>query len=164
MVVQILMIVVVSQGCVFSNDIPHKTDAEMIQHFHENKAGFESLLEMVREDQQKVGDRLFRIDHDWNEPNDLDSYGVGPERISEYRRLFKELGVPRGFYAYDQDTYLFVASSVGIAVSGSSKGYVWSGKPLERIINSDLDEFQRSKRQHFLCRPIEGNWYLERSD
>jgi hypothetical protein len=163
LIVSTALFIFASQGCLLSRDIPHKSDDEMIQQFRENKIGFENLLEMIREDQEKIGDRLFRIDDDWTEPKDLEAYDISASRVREYRRRFEEVGVPRGFYAYNNDTYLFVASATGMATSGSSKGYVWKSSRPDRVVEADLDEYQKVHHEYMALRPIEGNWYLESS-
>lgn len=145
----------------FSRDIPHKSDQEMMERFRENKSECEVLLQMIKEDQAKIGG-LFRIDDDWTEPEDLGALGIDCERVQKYRKIFREIGIPRGFYAYDSDAYYFVASSRGIAGSGTSKGYAWRSTTPERLIDGDLDEY-RSKRNfgYLAFRSIEGNWYLQ---
>jgi len=158
----ILVITAIALGC---KDITHKSDAEMISHFHENRDGFERLLQMIREDEQKLGKTLFRIDEDWTHPENLSEYSVSAERVRNYRKIFRELAIPRGFYAFGEgDFYRFVASAQGISVSGSSKGFVRSSKPPASLIHGDLDTYHREtvNPNDFIFRPIEGNWYLVR--
>ena len=152
-------------GCGFPGDIAHKSDTQMIEHFRKNKAGFENLLEMIRQDEKKVGDRLFRIDNNWTAPEDLEKYGISKERVEEYRKIFRQLDIPRGFYAYrDGKDYRFVSSAQGLGVSGSSKGYWWTEEPPKSLIEGDLDKYhmESEKPNDFVFRHIEGNWYLER--
>lgn len=78
-----------------SGDIAHKSDAELIGHFQKNRDSFEHLLQMVKADQN-----LERVDDDWTLPKTAEDAGVNTERIQQYRRIFKELEIPRGFYAY----------------------------------------------------------------
>jgi hypothetical protein len=137
----------------------------MIANFREKRSEFDHLLEMVREDEKKVGKRLFRIDYYWTAPENLSDFGISEARVREYRRLFPEIGIPRGFYAYGEGKfYMFVASAQGLGVSGSSKSYVWSEVPPESLVDGDLDEHHRMNRdaKDFIFRPIDGNWYLER--
>ncbi|MEK7723474.1 MAG: hypothetical protein AAB336_03930 [Acidobacteriota bacterium] len=148
----------------FPDDIPHKSDSSMIENFHNNKAEFEKLLLMIQEDEKKVGDRVFRIDKDWFKPKNLDELGISDERIGEYRKVFKQLDIRRGFYAYGKgDFYSFMSSAQGLAVSGSSKGYAWSKEPPKSLTESDLDEYHSQQNANdYIFRHIEGNWYLER--
>ncbi len=157
--------IIIFISCGFPNDIPHKSDEMMIKNLRANKAGFEKLLEMVQQDEKKVGKRFFRIDKDWNEPKDLEKVGITQERVNEYKRMFVELDIPRGFYAWgDGENYMFVVSSQGLGVSGSSKSYWWSKKKPESLIESDLDDYHQNQPNpnDFVFRHIEGNWYLER--
>lgn len=101
----------------------------MVENFRLHRADFENLLAMIRDD-ESGGKRLYRIDYDWTEPKDLGALGISDERVREYRSLFPKIGVPLGFYAYgEDDVYMFVASTQGIAVSGTSKSYVWRPEP-----------------------------------
>ena len=155
-----MVIIAGAFGCL-PNDISHKSDAEMIANFRAKEAQFEHLLQMVILDEKSVGDRLFRIDYDWTEPKDLEAIGISDERVAEYRRLFNELGVPRGFYAYGKgDVYYFIASSQGLAVSGSSKSYVWRREPPEYLVNEDIKEHVLKNETSRAYRHIQGKWYL----
>ena len=156
----VLLLGVIS--CGFLGDIPHQTDAEMVENFRLHRADFENLLAMIRDDESKIGKRLYRIDYDWTEPKDLGALGISDERVREYRSLFPKIGVPRGFYAYgEDDVYMFVASTQGIAVSGTSKSYVWRPEPPSLLANEELQEYVRRNNLGRAYRHIEGNWYLE---
>ena len=142
-------------------DIPHRSDGEMIAHFRDKQRRFECLLEMVRHDERLVGERFFRIDRDWTEPKDLEQYGITASRVSEYRRMFRELGVPRGFAAYGKgDYYTFIASSTGLAVSGSSKEFVWAEEPPKLLVDDDIQEYVLNNETSRAYRQIDGHWYL----
>ena len=111
-----VVVLVLAGGCGRSS---HPSDAVLLQRFNQNEADFERLLTMLREDRQ-----LQRVDDNWTRPSDPNSIGVSPERIAEYRRLFAKLGIPRGFYAFhDPERFTFLASTFGLSVSGSAKGY-----------------------------------------
>ena len=146
------------------NDIPHKSDAEMIANFQTHKAEFQTLLEMIKADKG-----LKRVDDTWTDPEKPETIGVTPARIAEYKELFRVVGTPRGFYSYLPHSVLFVGSSQGLAVSGSSKSYVifFEGKP-ENVVE-DIDEYRKikasdtpePKHKYPAYRHIEENWYLE---
>jgi hypothetical protein len=161
-----LLLVSLLIGCGgFPDDIPHKSDSVMIENFRNNKVGFEKLLLMVQEDEKKVGDKFFRIDDDWFEPKNLNELVIGAERVEEYRKIFKQLDVQRGFYAYGKgDFYIFVSSSQGLSVSGSSKSYVWSKETPKILVECDLDTYNKEHKppKSTIYRHIEGNWYLVR--
>lgn len=141
-------------------DIPQKSDQEMIDNFRNKRSKFEDLLQMVREDQDKIGGGLFRIDDDWTEPKDLAALGIDNERVEKYRSIFLEIGIPRGFYAYPSGVCYFVASAQGIAPSGKSKGYAWSNKTPDPLIDGDLDEYRNNNFDFRAFRSIESDWYL----
>src|SRR6266567_6667782 len=75
---------------------PRPSDAALIENFHVRRAVLERLVAMIREDRG-----LKRVDDTWTDPADPATIGVSPERIALYRKLFREAGVPRGFYAFE---------------------------------------------------------------
>ena len=153
----IAAVVVVVCAC---EDIPQKSDQEMMNNFRDRRSEFEALLSMVRMDQAKIGGGLFRIDDDWTEPKDLAAFGIDNERVEKYRSIFREIGIPRGFYAYPGGMCFFVASAQGIAPSGKSKGYAWSSKTPDPLIDGDLDEYRKNNFDYLAFRSIEDYWYL----
>jgi hypothetical protein len=161
----LLLLITVLLGCGFPGDIDHKSDTEMIENFHKNRADFETLLGMIQEDERKIGKELFRIDNNWTAPKDLGKFGISKERVDKYREIFQQLDIQRGFYAYGEGKSChFVSSAQGLGVSGSSKGYWWTEEPPGSLIEGDLDKYHREteKPNDFVFRHIEGNWYLER--
>jgi hypothetical protein len=155
----IFAITIISFGCGSPLDLPHKTDDELIKNFQEHKAEFENLLLMVLEDKD-----LFRVDNDWTSPEEPEKIGVSKERINKYRKIFKQLNIPRGFYAYRKEgIYSFTSSAQGLGVSGSSKGYVWSKTIPKNVIENDIDKYTEkpfTQDKYPVYRHIEGNWYL----
>jgi hypothetical protein len=141
-----------------SGDIAHKSDAELIAHFQKNREKIEQLLQMVKAEQN-----LERVDNDWTLPKTPEDAGVSAGRIYQYRRIFKELEIPRGFYAYHKpQIFVFISSSQGLAVGGSSKSYVWQKIPPENLVE-DIDKYQNGElnyKGYPVYRRIEGNWYL----
>ncbi|MBC7798547.1 MAG: hypothetical protein H7Z37_16880 [Pyrinomonadaceae bacterium] len=152
-------------GTLFTGDTsPHKSDDEMIASFQAHKAEFETLVEMVKQDKN-----LKRVDGNWIDPKELETIGVSQTRIANYRNLFRATETPRGFSHYSPNSILFVGSSRGLAVSGSSKSYVifLNGKP-DKIVE-DTDEYREitatelpnPQNKYPVYKHIEGNWYLE---
>jgi hypothetical protein len=132
------------------------SDASLIRNLEEHREVFARLVQMIREDQG-----LERVDDDWTEPSEPTTVGVSPQRIAEYRRLFAEAGVPRGFYSFNQGkSIMFVAYASGIAVSGASKSYVYSEEPLMDLVDGPLDPYHAG-RKVAVVRRIEDHWYLE---
>lgn len=72
-----------------------------------------------------------------------------PERIESYRKLFSTLSIPPGFYAFnDPERFEFIASTRGLSVTGSSKGYAYlQEKPDLVVVN--LDSYWSSDRKSF---------------
>ena len=107
---------------------------------------------------------LERVDVDWTEPGDPTAIGVGPERVAHYRWLMREVGVPRGFYAFEpRDQISFMAYASGLSIRGQSKSYVWSpsGAFTDARVVDDLDAVWRSgQRRVWDYRHIDGPWYL----
>lgn len=139
-------------------DIPHKSDEELIANFQTHRSEFNQLLQMISEDKG-----LLRVDYNWTSPEKPQSVGVSQERIDKYRNLFNVAGIPRGFYAFhDKEFYMFLASTQGLGVSGSGKGYVYSKNPLTPLVE-DLDKYRQLKDKphgYRAYRRIEENWYL----
>lgn len=150
---EILAISLLLAGC---GDRPHAKDQEMLDNFARHEKGFEELAAMLRHDKM-----LVRVDDDWTEPADPATVGVDAERIAEYRRRFRELGIPRGFRAkHDPEQFTFIASAVGLGISGSGKGYAYL-EDSPNLIVKNLDEYKSPDGRSFLaCRQIKGNWYL----
>ena len=140
-----------------SSDIPHKSDEELISNFQSHRGEFNQLLQMVMSDKG-----LYRVDNDWSNPNDPQTIGIDQGRIDEYRRWFRRLGIPRGFSAnQDLGTVEFISSSQGLAVSGSSKSYVYTKQPPPNLVDS-IDKYVLERKGGYpVYRHIEGDWYLE---
>ena len=131
-------------GC----SLTHPTDETLVARFFEREAEFERLLAMVREDGGQV---IYRT---WTE-----NPHVSRARGREYRSTMKRLSV-QTLIAWDepQRVRLF-ASSLGLSVSGSSKGFVY----LERKPDShleDLDHYRPRSADFEVYRHLKGNWYL----
>jgi hypothetical protein len=150
---EILALCLVLAGC---GDRPHAKDQEMLDNFARHEKGFEELVAMLRQDR-----KLVRMDSDWTDPADPSAAAVSTERIAEYRRRFKELGIPRGLRAsHDPESFTFIASAVGLGISGSGKGYAYLASPPDLIVK-DLDACKSADgRSFFAYRSIKGNWYL----
>lgn len=152
------MLSVVASSMMWLGDGEHPSDEKLIANFQEHKAALDSLLKMSMEDSE-----LKRVDDNWTRPEDPRTIGVNAERISEYRKLFRKAGVPRGFYAFHEDgIFEFIASSRGLAIGGSSKGYAFY-KSRPALVVNNLDEYLKNldkSRTFPAFRHIEGNWYL----
>ena len=135
------------------------SDAAMIANLARNRAAFERLLAMIHQDRG-----LERVDVDWTRPENPSTIGVSPERIGVYRRLMQEIGVTRGFYAFEpRDEISFIAYASGLSIRGQSKSYVWSpaGEFQDAGMVESLDAVWSSgHRRIWGYRHVEGPWYL----
>lgn len=135
----------------------HPPDAALFQTFHQHEADFQLLVDMLRQDRQ-----LQRVDADWTRPEDPSTAGVSAERIAEYRRLFAKLGIPRGFYAFhDPERFTFLASALGLGISGSAKGYAYlENRPDLIVDNLDAYPGPSGSGTFTAYRHLRDHWYL----
>jgi hypothetical protein len=139
-----------------AGDIPHKSDDQLISNFKTHEAEFNQLLEMIRADKE-----LLRVDNNWTKPEDPKTIGVSDERIATYRNIFRKLDIPRGFYFYPESgEAMFISSAQGLAVSGSTKCYLWLKEPPPNLVDS-IDTYRAKPGATYpVWRHITGNWYL----
>lgn len=134
----------------------HPSDESLIKNFEKNQTAFNELVGMIQQDKE-----LARVDDDWTLPDNPSSIGITSERIAKYRQIFKELKIPRGFYSFtDPVRITLLASSSGLSVSGSSKGYAFlENKP--DLVVENLDNHHSPNSHSFTAyRHLSGNWYL----
>lgn len=139
----------------FSSEKKHPKDEDLVGKFHAHKAEFEQLLQMFQDDKG-----LGRVS-DFTRPENPESIGISRERIREYQRLFRKAGLEAGIEGYDEKEIIwFHASSQGLAVTGSGKGYAYTRKRPETVVDN-LDSYWSKDGKSFTAfRHIEGNWYL----
>ena len=143
----------IAAGCA-----PEPKDKDLIKNFQDHREEFEALRAMIIHDKG-----LRRVDDNWTDPADPMSVGVTPERIAEYRAIFRKLGIPRGFSSEPRSIDLLVHTE-GISIAGSSKGYAWRRLPPAETEPS-LDKPQKKGSEEAESHPvgyrrIEGDWYL----
>jgi len=147
----------------------HPRDAELLERFRTHRAELEQLVRMFQED---AG--LGRVGATFTRPEDPGRVGVTEQRIAEYRRLCAAVGAPDCIEGYDaaydrlyeakssraeaKDPIWVPVSSQGLAVSGSSKGFVYSTNPSFPVVD-DLDRVTPTRSGTWLRR-IEGPWHL----
>jgi len=147
----LLLMLAIACGCGSS----HPSDASLLANFENHEEDFETLLNMLREDK-----KLRRVDEDWTDPDDLSMIGVSEGRIRDYRALFAKLRVPRGFCAHHgPEVFTLIASTYGLSVSGSSKGYEYREEAPDQVV-ADLDSYWSNGDSFRAYRHIDGNWYL----
>jgi hypothetical protein len=116
---------------------------------------------------------LGRVGSGFTRPEDPGRVSVSPERITEYRRLCATVGASDCIEGYDAEYYALYGekrpgvakdpiwihvSSLGLSVSGSSKGYYYSRSPQTNVVNS-LEDLTLTRSNTWL-RHIDGPWYL----
>ncbi len=149
----ILFACLIPAGC---GDSSHPSDDALLHNFHRHEAEFEQLLVMLRTD-----NKLERVDNTWTRPEDPATIGVTAARVDTYRDLFLKLAIPRGCTAYHApERFMFTASTFGLSVSGSAKGYAYMTETPEVVV-PNLDTHRSADGRSFTAyRHIKGNWYL----
>jgi len=139
----------------FAGDPPHMPDAQLIAKFQEHRADFERLRTMIVEDKG-----LLRVNELRTFPEDPQTVGVGPARVTEYRALLRRLDIRGGIESSDdKKTVELTASFRGFVTHNSQKGYWYSTEPITVYRSPDLDQFLKTE-VGVGYRHIEGNWYL----
>lgn len=147
-------------------DAPHPTDAALAAEFRDNRAGYETLLKMVREET-----RVTRISYDFiwidgaGSPTPAQRAALLPKaRWDRYRRLFKALKLESGVMRWPESGSVgFFRSSSGLAVSGSGKSIVWSPTPLpDALAPSDRRTTEQActSGECHEVRQIAPEWYI----
>lgn len=148
----------------------HPRDAELLHSFAEHRKDLDQLVQMFQADKG-----LGRVGGTFTRPEDPGKVGLSPQRIAEYRRLCTRVGAPDCIEGYDatfdrlygsvhpgrteaKDPIWIHVSSAGLAVSGSSKGFLFSASPPFEVV-TDLDGLRPVKSGTWLRR-IDGPWYL----
>jgi hypothetical protein len=150
--VTVVLLLCTLTGC----EAQHPKDEVLLKNFRDHKAEFEQLLQMFHADK-----RLSRVARDFTRPANPTEVGITEERLREYRKLFDVLGLSAGIEGYgEKESVFFLASTQGLSVSGSSKGYAYLATPPELIVDQ-LDGYKPPDGKSFSAfRRIEGNWYL----
>lgn len=131
----------------------HPTDAEMLVQFHEHRAEFEAIVDMLRADPQ-----VQRLAPDFTRPDPLP---ITAERLADYRKRLAAAGVRQGISRHGASVELIV-STQGLAISGSAKGFFHDEAAAEdaEVTDGDLDAVAGGSSALFQ-RHIEGNWWLQ---
>ena len=134
-----------------------QTDEQLLSNFHMHKDDFDTLITMFLED-----DNVEKIRADFFLPQSAE---ISSSRLSTYGHFFEKLSI-NGIEGYGQKKIIsIISSSVGISVSGSSKGYIYTTQIVEPIVDN-LDKYYLSIKDssNFMAyrayRHIHENWYL----
>lgn len=134
----------------------HPSDKALTENFQSHKAEFDQLLQMFLADEG-----LSLVDFGWTLPKEPESIGVTQERLEQYRKLFREVNLSKGIHSHKTKGIVwFTASTRGLGISGSGKGYAYATKRPELVVD-DLDNYKSKNGKSFTAyKHIEGNWYL----
>ena len=152
-------------GC---EDKEHPKDEQLIQNYQSHKVEFNQLLQMFQEDKSlgRVALDFTRTSNFFEKCKESNSWNgkeieVGSERLFEYRKLFNSLGLSAGIEGYcEKDIIEFIASTRGLSVTGSSKGYAYLQKPPKTLVDNLDNYWSEDKKSFTAYRHVEGNWYL----
>ena len=141
----------------------HPSDATLIENFRMHREEFEQLRTMFLADR-----KLGRIAPTFTRSASFFSGAPEPEgpqgtenRLMHYRELFRQTGLNAGIEGYDdKQQILFHASTRGLSISGSTKGYAYQISQPEPLVN-DLDVYWSSDGRSFTAyRHLDDHWYL----
>jgi hypothetical protein len=151
----------------FNSGGKHPSDAKLARNFEEHEEAFNKLVRMSNEDRRviRVAPDFTRLETNWAWPRPDSELGFTRRRWEEYRKLFNQLGLESGLFRETSSNgaaiYL-VASSKGMTMRGSSKGYVFSEKPVTNVVKSLDGKVSRpANLEHgALYTPLKEHWYL----
>jgi hypothetical protein len=152
----------------FNSKGRHPSDVTLIQRFQKNEEAFNKLVRMSNEDPHviRIAYDFTRLDTNWAWPRPDSQLGFSKERWDEYRALFKRLLLDSGISRETNvgSAVIFItASSKGMTLRGSSKGYAYSEQRLSPVFESleDVPFDAQSRPQHGVAfKPIKEHWYL----
>jgi hypothetical protein len=144
---------------------PHRSDQSLVAVFNAHRGDFDQLISMVNADRN-----LVRIAPDfiWTTqtarwPRPERELGITPQRWKDYRRLFGLLQLTEGVERQGDDPRAVVyllASTSGLAIGGSIKGYARSDSVLTPQCQT-LDTPPKSNEEDGVCfKALVRGWYL----
>ena len=148
-----LILLILCSAC---SSAKHPSDQALIENFQSHKSEFNQLLQMFLADKG-----LGRVAYDFTRPENPQTVGITRERLKVYRGLFDELDLSAGIEGYEEkDVVWFHASTYGLSVTGSGKGYAYL-KERPKLVVDNLDTYWSQDGRSFTTfRHLEGNWYL----
>lgn len=128
----------------------HPSDSTLEKEFQAHNREFDELYQMAIEDSH-----LWRVTNTWYREKDGKNHeaptsALPANRWQKYQQLFRRLQLQAGISIEEGNVY-FIRSTVGLAVSGSSKGVV-------RIPGIPINNNKSSSGISY--RPIGGEWYI----
>jgi hypothetical protein len=134
----------------------HPSDEALLAQFAAQRPALEELVGMLGEDPG-----IERLAADFTRPDPL---AVAPGRIADYRSRLAAAGIAHGL-ARHGNTATFIASTRGLAISGSAKAFVHAPQADAdaTVVNGDLDAAAAAlaDKNALLQRPIGDGWWLQ---
>mgnify|MGYP000944811643 CR=1 FL=1 len=130
------------------------TDAMLRAHFERHRPALDRMVAMAGEDT-----RLLAVSEEATDPAEPEGYGVSAERVAAYRRLLREVGLPKGFFVREDRSGIdFPHWEFGSGfTSVTIKGIAYSPEPPERYIPPP----RSGTREAFVSfRPLRDHWYI----
>lgn len=130
----------------------------LINNYYKHKTDFNNLVEMFKTDKG-----LERVGAGFTTPPSLKMIGLTNERFERYTQILSKLDLSDGIEGYDKKDIIWLhASSRGLAISGSSKGYVYTDNPSKygKIVDNIENYISPDQQSFTIFQPIEGNWYI----
>lgn len=166
------VLVLVHVACVLSTAACARlpSDEQLLEDFRQHRDELQTLVRMFEEDKG-----LARVGADFTRPQDPARVGVLAERIREYRRLCEAATAMDCIEGYDatyerldggappgrsekKDPIWIHMRSIGLAISGASKGFLYSADPPFEVVEN-LDRVAPHDSGTWI-RHIEGAWYI----
>jgi len=146
------------------------SDACLNRRFLRHRSEFDVLAHMSQEDVNnvRVADDFTRLKNDWSWPRPESQWGITQSRWDEYRRLFKTVGVTKGWEKDEMGNVYFIAHTHGLSIGGGSKGFVHcfsSADPVKVFLpcaeQKDRGKFEdNTKSSGYSYRRIALDWYI----
>ena len=135
----------------------HPSDEVLAQRLKAHEAEFNRLATMLFEDSDIV-----RLSDTYVFLSEGSDRLIPAERLREYRRLFKELGLESGMHRDRTYSVRLIASSRGgVFLPGSEKSYVYSKVEPSPLVDSlDIVMARNRGDQAPIFRKLSDNWYL----
>jgi hypothetical protein len=130
----------------------HASTKTFEQHFAAHKEDYDKLIAMVQADTN-----LTRVFRNYTPP----VAALQEDRLKAYRGIMIKLGIET-IDAYRRDEYiLFVISSKGLSISGSSKGLAYLTNRKRLKIISNIDQYEKHPVDDLIVfEPIDKSWYV----
>lgn len=143
------------------NSLP--TDAALDKEFRQREADLELLVKMARVDYRvvRIASDFTWLDNNAGWPRPESELGFSQERWQEYRSLFKKLNLDGGILQETQGEIIYLISAKkGMVTNGTLKGYAYSVKELEPILQSLDDPTAMPKGKRVAFKRLKEHWYL----